>query len=79
VSAVSGSGGSRWVSWAAAVTAAFPLAGSDWEAHTVSVDAGIYDVRNRRYLDPPAADPVQIFAEEPPPTPEEEEALTTLF
>jgi hypothetical protein len=67
VSAVSGSGGARWLPWAAAVVDAFPLAGTDWDMHAESVDARLYSVqdwaRSRAAVPPPEppADPDALF------------------
>lgn len=69
----------RWRRWSAEVCAAFPLAASDWEAHSDAVDAGLYSVRNRSFSAAPASssDPFSCkFADEPPLSLEEEEALS---
>lgn len=61
-------GGQRWISWARSVTAAFPLAGTDWEQHSDAVDAKLYSVqdwvRSRAAApapEPPPADPGALF------------------
>lgn len=68
-------GGRRWLLWAEEVTNYFPLAATDWDLHAEYVDTGVYSVRNRRYSAEPAQPRMNNFAEEPPPTPEEEEAI----
>jgi hypothetical protein len=68
VTAVSGSGGSRWLPWAAAVVDAFPLSGTDWVAHSDAVEGGLYSVRGwamaqagQPSTDAPAQDETRLF------------------
>jgi len=69
------SGRSRfWDELAADVTARFPLAAVDWVQHSDSVDAGLYSVQNRTARPTPAKVQLHNFAEEPPLSPDEEEA-----
>lgn len=62
MSAVSGSGGARWHRWAAGVVAAFPMAGTDWDAHSDAVEAGLYSVRDYAQK----GSPIPESVEEPP-------------
>lgn len=69
-------GGRRWLLWAEQVVDYFPLAGTDWKLHSEYVEMGVYDVRNRRYAERLAEPRLDNFADEPPLSPEEEEAVS---
>lgn len=63
-----------WEARAAAVCAQFPLAATDWDQHSDCVDAGVYSVQKRSFTSWPAEPRLHNFADEPPLSPEEEEA-----
>lgn len=67
-------GGSWWLDHAAAITARYPLAATDWEQHCDAVSSGFYSVHLRTETLPPAAEPNCNFADEPL-SPEHEEML----
>lgn len=74
--------GAEWRSRAAAVVAAFPLAGTDWGQHSDAVESGFYSVyslHKRTEIPAPAAGPVCEFADNVPLSPEEEEIALMLF